>query len=232
MPGLMTRPSTGTSVPSQRKGPPVLRSHSLLGSASEMQRDPLGFLTRTHQYGDLVRMRFVFSHAYLVYHPDEVKRVLQENHRNYNKDLFTYKLLRPFLGAGLLINDGESWLHQRRLMQPAFHRKRLAAYGALMTEAASATLERWQARTDADVAENRVAWVNNERPSEEIGDIPMTLAGDNLGLVMKEVPLADGSGTVPIQLMWSNAVSGPEGPIPAPHPALRCTMRARSRRKR
>jgi Dyp-type peroxidase family len=77
-----------------------------------------------------------------------------------------------------------------------------------------------EARTDADVAENRVAWVNNERPSEEIGDIPMTLAGANLGLVMKEVPLADGSGTVPIQLMWSNAVGGPEGPIPVPHPRL------------
>src|SRR5205085_6623598 len=146
---LMTKPSAATAKPSQRNGPPALRSHSLLGSASEMQRDPLGFLTRTHQYGDLVRMRFVFSHAYLVYHPDEVKRVLQENHRNYNKDLFTYKLLRPFLGAGLLINDGESWLHQRRLMQPAFHRKRLAAYGALMTEAAHEMLEHWQAHGDA-----------------------------------------------------------------------------------
>ena len=74
-----------------------------------------------------------------------------------------------------------------------------------------------EARTDADVEEGRVAWVNNEVPSEEIGDIPMTLAGPNLGKVMKEVPLIDGSGTVPIQLMWSNAVGGPEGPIPAPH---------------
>jgi hypothetical protein len=74
-----------------------------------------------------------------------------------------------------------------------------------------------EARTDADVEDNRVAWVNNERPSEEIGDIPMTLAGDNLSKVMKEVPLADGSGTVPIQLMWSNAVAGPEGPIATPH---------------
>jgi hypothetical protein len=73
-----------------------------------------------------------------------------------------------------------------------------------------------EARTDADVGDNRVAWVNNERPSEEIGDIPMTLAGSNLGKVMKEVPLADGSGTVPIQLMWSNAVGGPEGPIATP----------------
>src|SRR5215510_13506224 len=73
---------------------PRLRSHSLLGSASEMQRDPLGFLTRTRQYGYVVGMRFVFSPAYLIYHPDSVKHVLQENHHNYNKDVLTYKLFR------------------------------------------------------------------------------------------------------------------------------------------
>ncbi len=75
-----------------------------------------------------------------------------------------------------------------------------------------------EARTDADVETNNVAWVNNERPSEEIGDIPMTLAGVNLKKVMVEVPLANGQGMVPIQLMWSNAVHAPEGPIEAPHP--------------
>jgi hypothetical protein len=74
-----------------------------------------------------------------------------------------------------------------------------------------------EARTDAGVEDNAVAWVNNENPSEEIGDIPMTLAGGDLGKVMQEVPLADGSGTVPIQLMWSDAVGGPEGPIAKPH---------------
>ena len=76
-----------------------------------------------------------------------------------------------------------------------------------------------EARTDADVEDNRVAWVNNEQPGEEIGDIPMTLSGGNLGKVMKEVPLANGSGTVPVQLMWSNGVSGPEGPIAVAHGA-------------
>lgn len=75
-----------------------------------------------------------------------------------------------------------------------------------------------EARTDADVADNGgVAWVNDENPSEEIGDTPMTLAGQDLSKVMVEVPLADGSGTVPIQLMWSNAAGGPEGPIAVPH---------------
>jgi hypothetical protein len=52
----------------------------------------------------------------------------------------------------------------------------------------------------------------------EIGDIPLSEAGASLDLVMKEVPLADGKGTVPVQLMWSNAVGGPEGPITTPHP--------------
>jgi hypothetical protein len=43
----------------------------------------------------------------------------------------------------------------------------------------------------------------------EIGD---------MAIVMEQVPLADGSGMVPVQLMWSNAVGGPEGPIKEPHP--------------
>lgn len=78
-----------------------------------------------------------------------------------------------------------------------------------------------EARTDADVedairassmdeAVKFLGWMSLH--DGEIGDIPMEEAGPNLGLVMKEVPLADGSGTVPIQLMWSNRVHGPEGP--------------------
>jgi hypothetical protein len=82
-----------------------------------------------------------------------------------------------------------------------------------------------EARTDADVedaehtgSDSFIGWTNDENPSEEIGDIPMALAGGNLSLVMKEVPLTHGGGKVPIQLMWSNAVHGPEGPIPHPRP--------------
>ncbi len=130
--------------------PPHLSSHTLLGSASPMHHDPLGFLLATRRYGEVVGMRFVFSQAYLVYHPDDVKHVLQENHFNYNKDLFTYHMLHPVLGAGLFTNDGESWLHQRRLMQPAFHRKHLASYATLMAEATDAMLEGWQAHEEPE----------------------------------------------------------------------------------
>jgi cytochrome P450 len=138
------------STSSQFKSPPRLRSHGLLGSASAMQRDPLKFLREARKYGDVVRMRFVFSDAYLIYHPDSVKHVLQENNINYNKDLFTYKIFYPFLGRGLLTNDGESWLHQRRLIQPAFHRKRIATYSTIMTDATEKLLERWQSNIQRD----------------------------------------------------------------------------------
>jgi hypothetical protein len=83
-----------------------------------------------------------------------------------------------------------------------------------------------ETRTDPDVedairlgdkpgADRVLGWYSSR--GGEIGDIPMSEAGANLDLVMREVPLADGSGTVPIQLMWSNAVGGPEGPITTPH---------------
>jgi hypothetical protein len=84
-----------------------------------------------------------------------------------------------------------------------------------------------ETRTDPDVedairlgsapdADRLLGWYSPR--GGEIGDIPMAESGGDLGHVMKEVPLADGSGTVPIQLLWSNAVGGPEGPIPTPHP--------------
>ena len=78
----------------------------------------------------------------LVFHPDGVRRVLQENHLNYNKDIPDYRILSLVLGKGLLTNDGESWLQQRRLMQPAFHRDRIADFGTLITEATATWLDK------------------------------------------------------------------------------------------
>jgi cytochrome P450 len=96
------------------------------------------------RYGNVVAVRFLMWPTYMIFHPHDVKHVLQENHRNYSKDTYLMHFLRPLLGQGLLTNDGQSWLHQRRLMQPAFHRKQLATFGVLMTGATESLLERWQ----------------------------------------------------------------------------------------
>jgi hypothetical protein len=84
-----------------------------------------------------------------------------------------------------------------------------------------------EARTDPDVEDaikNHTAkgarflgWM--AASGNEIGDFPIEESGADLQKVMQEVPLANGKGTVPVQLMYSNYVHGPEGPIPHPHPA-------------
>ena len=136
--------SKATASPGQKR-PPGPHEHWLLGSAHHIQRDPIGFnMSMMQRYGDVVSIRFLFWPQYMIFHPNDVKHVLQENHRNYNKDTYLMKFLKPLLGQGLLTNDGQSWLHQRRLMQPAFHRKQLTAFGSLMTTATVDMQERWQ----------------------------------------------------------------------------------------
>ncbi len=84
--------ASASSRDKRGKRPHQLRTHSLLGSASEIQRDPLGFLIRAQQIGEVVRLRFLYSPAYLISHPESIKYVLQEHARNYNKDLITYTM--------------------------------------------------------------------------------------------------------------------------------------------
>ena len=139
--------TAGHMAPSRRWNvpPPGPGAYRLLASARRIQRDPLQFLTElTRTYGDIAFVCFLVWPVYVVNHPDFIKQVLQEHHRSYNKDNFDYRFLRPLLGKGLLTNDGASWLHQRRLIQPTFHRQRLVAFGSLMSRATLAMLERWE----------------------------------------------------------------------------------------
>jgi hypothetical protein len=77
-----------------------------------------------------------------------------------------------------------------------------------------------EARTDPDVEDanrtgdlSKVGWYANVERGGEIGDIPMNEAGAHLSLVFKEIDLADGSGAVPVQLMWSNEDDGPASQV-------------------
>ena len=91
----------GTAKLPGRKIPPGPRGHILLGNAWEIQRDGVAFnVTMAARYGDVIRVRVLSWPTYMVYHPDDVKHVLQENHPNYNKDVYNVNLLKPLLGQG------------------------------------------------------------------------------------------------------------------------------------
>jgi cytochrome P450 len=52
-----------------------------------------------------------------------------------------------------LTSDGDFWLRQRRLAQPAFHRQRIAAYGEVMTGFTERTLAQWRNGEVRDIHE-------------------------------------------------------------------------------
>lgn len=119
-------------------------------TVQEIRREPLHFIMRvTAQYGDIVRYSADGWPATLINHPDYIKHVLQDNHRNYTKEgTPDFMMLKPMLGEGILTSEGESWLRQRRMAQPAFHRKRIEAFGSLMTDLTLLMLQEWAAHID------------------------------------------------------------------------------------
>jgi cytochrome P450 len=113
-------------------------------SGWKLLSEPLPLLEKNfREYGDLVHLRVAGFHFYTLAHPDGIKHLLQDNHRNYRKSA-DYKIFARLLGQGLVTSEGALWLSQRRLMQPMFHRQRIAAFVAMMTECTLEMLERWQ----------------------------------------------------------------------------------------
>ena len=123
---------------------PGPRGNPVLGSMRDFQRDKLGFIRSLTRYGDVARYRTAHLTWYQVNHPEGVRRVLQENNRNYGKGSLTLGFFKPVVGEGLITSEGALWLRQRRLIQPIFHRRSVAAFGALMTDETLAMLERWR----------------------------------------------------------------------------------------
>jgi cytochrome P450 len=110
--------------------------------------DPLRFIEDMFRaYGDIVRLNIMNLRVCLVAHPDGIKHILQDNHRNYQKS-YDYKILARLLGQGLVTSEGALWLRQRRLIQPVFHRQRIAEFGTIMTECTNAMLDSWQGRAE------------------------------------------------------------------------------------
>lgn len=133
--------------------PPGPKGHLLGDNVREYARDPLGFLTGcAREYGDVVELRLMGQTLYLLSDPSLIEYVLVENNRNFTKTRIL-KRNRRLLGDGLLTSEDGFWRRQRRLAQPAFHRKRVDAYGEVMVSFAERSLERWRDGQTIDVHE-------------------------------------------------------------------------------
>jgi cytochrome P450 len=136
-----------------KRFPPGPKS-GLLGwsLARRFQRELLEFpteLARTH--GDLVHVRLGPVHLYFVNHPDLVREVLVTQGKNFRKLPRIIKALGDIDGNGLVLSEGDFWLRQRRLVQPAFSLKRFEGYAKTVVECAQETANSWSTASQIDV---------------------------------------------------------------------------------
>jgi cytochrome P450 len=137
--------------------PPGPRGHFLVGSLPEFRRDVLGYLSAcARQYGDVVPIRLPRRRLVMLSHPDLIEDVLTAHARRTTKTALL-NMLRPILGDGLLLSEGDTWLRQRRLIQPAFHRQRIAAYGDVMAGYAERAMRQWKDGETRDVHADMMA---------------------------------------------------------------------------
>ncbi len=138
--------ATSAIASRRHRTPPTIKGWNPLRTTLAFRQDPLRFLLQlSQQCGDISQWRLLAWPVYHLNHPDYIKYILQSNHPNYNKDLILYKIATPLLGHGLLTSDGDFWLRQRRLIQPAFHRQKVIGFARLMTDATIDMLDQWEA---------------------------------------------------------------------------------------
>jgi cytochrome P450 len=123
---------------------PGPRGHFLIGNLLEFRGDVLRLLVDSQRaFGDVVRFRLGPHVFHLVSRPDHVRHVLLSPDL-YTKETRSSVKIRSITGEGLLTANGEFWLQQRRLMQPAFGPQRVAGFAGVVTQSTGQMLQRWQ----------------------------------------------------------------------------------------
>lgn len=124
--------------------PPIApRALPLLGHALPLLRDPLRFLDSLPSYGDVVTVRIGPFKAMVVCDPELVHRILIDD-RTFDKGGIIFHRAREVFGNGVGTCPHRDHRRQRRLVQPAFHRYRLAGYAETMADEVASVIGSWQ----------------------------------------------------------------------------------------
>jgi len=148
--------STGTSRTSPssatRTFPPGPKTSFLSTFTYRPGRNPLQFFSDlAREYGDLAYLRMGGEHLFIASDPSVIKDVLVTHNQNFHKSRGLERM-KILLGEGLLTSEDAVHLRQRRLMQPAFHRDRVAAYASTMVSYADRVRSGWGEGATLDVA--------------------------------------------------------------------------------
>jgi cytochrome P450 len=147
------------------------------------------------RFGDVYR---VYSpgrkgYTWVINHPDDVKRVLVGNHRNYTKGLGLDRV-KILLGNGIMTSEGEFWRRQRYMMQPMFHRRVIGEFTRVIAEANDRFIAKWERQAAAgelvnvtdDMSELTLEIVLESIFGTDLKRLEQELGGNPFELVTKE----------------------------------------------
>src|SRR6266581_4595260 len=119
-------------------------------SLGPLNNNPLEYFTKiAREFGDIAGLRILNFKTIFINHPDLIEEVLVTNARKYSKGR-VLRANRHVFGEGLLTSEGDFWLRQRRLAQPAFHRARITSYAATMVDYTERMLQGWRGGEERD----------------------------------------------------------------------------------
>ncbi len=133
------------------RAPLLPGSVPVLKNLYAMRTAPLATLTAgLRECGDVVRAEFPGHEGHILFHPDHVRALLVDHAKHISKSTPGFDAIRLLLGNGLVTSEGDFWLRQRRIAQPAFHRHRIFALGGRMVELTERTVAEWTQSTQCN----------------------------------------------------------------------------------
>ncbi len=108
-----------------------------LATLMVLRRNPLELWGPVAYREGVLEGRFLGRHQFLVNDPDAIHQVLVANAANYTRNAATRRILRPVLGDGLFLAEGDSWRHQRRTIAPAMAPRALSLLARHVAEEAA-----------------------------------------------------------------------------------------------
>ena len=164
-----------TSTKTVARVAPPLAADSLDVSFAENALTTLVRLFDRHGDAFVVHSPGIGRRLLVLSHPDHVRRILVDNHANYRKGIGIDRVA-ILLGNGIMTSEGETWRTQRKMIQPAFHRRVVAGYVARMQAANARLADKWDAAARSGMPVN----VTQDMSEVTLEIILRALFGDDL----------------------------------------------------
>ncbi len=132
---------------------PTISQLQVFKNRKTILKNPLPFhRANFEKYGDIFKVMVGFRKT-IIFTRDAaiIRHILQKQHKKYQKSELQTEDLAKYIGHGILTSNGEHWRIHRRMVQPAFHKKKLQGLLGIMKQAIDSELKRIEPGTNQDI---------------------------------------------------------------------------------